>query len=102
MAVLQAAHMKQRRGQSLDPPQTWALSVQQQGHNQRPVVNKLARWLWETAHYGNAFNPVSPQPAACGRLNILLRYPPGVAWNDLDHGEGFGLGADNTDNTSGH
>jgi transposase len=68
-AVLQAARMKQRRGQSLDPLQTWALSVQQrQGHNKATcaLANKLARRLWAMAHHGNAFNPYhfSQRPVA--------------------------------------
>ena len=47
-AVLQAARVKQRRGQPLDPLQAWALSVQQrQGHNKAAcaLANKLARRL---------------------------------------------------------
>jgi transposase len=68
-AVLQAARMKQRRGQPLDPLQAWALSVQQrQGHNKAAcaLANKLARRLWAMAHHGNAFDPwqVSQRPAA--------------------------------------
>lgn len=66
-AVLQAARLKQRRGQSLDPLQTWALGVQdKRGHNKAAcaLANKLARRLWAMEHHGQAFNPrhVSQRP----------------------------------------
>lgn len=68
-AVLQAARMKQRRGQALDPLQQWALSVQdRQGHNKAAcaLANKLARRLWAMEHHGRAFDPhhVSQRPLA--------------------------------------
>lgn len=59
-AVLQAARMKQRRGQALDPLQVWALDLQQrQGHNKAAVglANKLARRLWAIEHHGTRFDP---------------------------------------------
>jgi transposase len=66
-AVLQAARIRQRRGQPLDPLQAWALSVQQrQGHNKAAcaLANKLARRLWAMEHHGRAFDPhhVSQRP----------------------------------------
>ena len=69
-AVLQAARMKQRRGQALDPLQAWALDLQQrQGHNKAAVglANKLARRLWATEHHGARFDAhhVSERPQAC-------------------------------------
>ena len=68
-AVLQAARMKQRRGQALDPLQQWALSVQdRQGHNKAAcaLANKLARRLWAMEHHGQSFDPhhVSQRPLA--------------------------------------
>ncbi len=68
-AVLQAAQMKQRRGQALDPLQQWALSVQdRQGHNKAAcaLANKLARRLWSMEHHGKTFDPrhVSQRPLA--------------------------------------
>ncbi len=68
-AVLQAARIKQRRGQTLDPLQAWALSVQdRQGHNKAAcaLANKLARRLWAMEHHGQAFDPhhVSRRPTA--------------------------------------
>lgn len=68
-AVLQAARLKQRRGQRLDPLQSWALSVQaRQGHNKAAcaLANKLARRLWAMAHHGQPFDPhhLSRRPAA--------------------------------------
>lgn len=59
-SVLQAARMKQRRGQPLDPLQTWAVSVQQrQGHNKAAcaLANKLARRLWAMERHGKGFDP---------------------------------------------
>lgn len=59
-AVLQAARMKQRRGQALDPLQVWALDLQQrQGHNKAAVglANRLARRLWAIEHHGTRFDP---------------------------------------------
>jgi len=53
-AVLQGARMRQRRGQTLNPLQAWALSVQlRQGHNKAAcaLANKLARRLWATHHH---------------------------------------------------
>jgi transposase len=66
-SVLQAARLKQRRGQSLDLLQAWALSVQQrQGHNKAAcaLANKLARRLWAMEHHGKRFDPnhVSRRP----------------------------------------
>lgn len=66
-AVLQAARLRQRRGQPLDPLQTWALSVlDRQGHNKAAcaLANKLARRLWAMEHHGQAFDPhhVSQRP----------------------------------------
>lgn len=58
-AVLQAAKVRQRRGQVLDPLQAWALSVQQrQGHNKAAVAlaNKLVRRLWAMEHHGKGFD----------------------------------------------
>lgn len=68
-AVLQAARIKQRRGQALDPLQQWALSVQdRKGHNKAAcaLANKLARRLWTMEHHGQAFDPhhVSQRPLA--------------------------------------
>lgn len=68
-AVLQAARMKQRRGQALDPLQQWALSLQdRQGHNKAAcaLANKLARRLWAMEHHGRAFDPhhLSQRPLA--------------------------------------
>lgn len=69
-AVLQAARMKQRRGQALDPLQAWALDLQQrQGHNKAAVAlaNKLARRLWAIEHHGARFDArhVSERPQSC-------------------------------------
>ena len=69
-AVLQAARMKQRRGQALDPLQAWALNLQQrQGHNKAAVAlaNKLARRLWAIEHHGARFDAhhVSERPQPC-------------------------------------
>lgn len=66
-AVLQAARLKQRRGQALDPLQAWALKVQEmRGHNKAAcaLANKLARRLWATERHGQAFDPkhVSRRP----------------------------------------
>lgn len=58
-AVLQAARIKQRRGQALDPLQQWAVSVQdRQGHNKAAcaLANKLARRLWAMEHHGQSFD----------------------------------------------
>jgi transposase len=68
-AVLQAARLKQRRGQALDPLQAWALKVQDtRGHNKAAcaLANKLARRLWAMEHHGQAFDPrhVSQRPIA--------------------------------------
>lgn len=68
-AVLQAARMKQRRGQALDPLQAWALSVQdRQGHNKAAcaLANKLARRLWAMQHHGKRFDAhhLSQRPIA--------------------------------------
>lgn len=68
-AVLQAARLKQRRGQSIDPLQSWALALQaRQGHNKAAcaLANKLARRLWAMEHHGQAFDPhhLSQRPAA--------------------------------------
>ena len=68
-AVLQAARMKQRRGQDLDPLQAWALKVQDtRGHNKAAcaLANKLARRLWAMDHHGTPFDPrhVSERPRA--------------------------------------
>ena len=68
-AVLQAARMKQRRGQDLDPLQAWALKVQDTcGHNKAAcaLANKLARRLWAMEHHGTRFDPhhVSERPHA--------------------------------------
>jgi transposase len=68
-AVLQAARIRQRRGQPLDPLRTWALSVQdRQGHNKAAcaLANKLARRLWAMEHHGQAFDPhhLSQRPLA--------------------------------------
>ncbi|KAF1688610.1 IS110 family transposase [Pseudoxanthomonas koreensis] len=68
-AVLQAARLKQRRGQALDPLQAWALKVQDtRGHNKAAcaLANKLARRLWAMEHHGRAFDPqhVSQRPIA--------------------------------------
>lgn len=68
-AVLQAARIRQRRGQALDPLQAWALSLQdRQGHNKGAcaLANKLARRLWAMEHHGNRFDPrhVSQRPTA--------------------------------------
>lgn len=68
-AVLQAARIQQRRGQTLDPLQAWALSLQaRQGHNKAAcaLANKLARRLWAMEHHGQAFDPhhVSQRPTA--------------------------------------
>lgn len=68
-AVLQAARMKQRRGQALDPLQAWALKVQDtRGHNKAAcaLANKLARRLWAMEHHGTRFDPhhVSERPHA--------------------------------------
>ncbi|MBB1062189.1 IS110 family transposase [Marilutibacter spongiae] len=67
-AVLQAARVKQRRGQALDPLRQWALAVQDtRGHNVAAcaLANKLARRLWAMEHHGHAFDPghVSQRPA---------------------------------------
>lgn len=68
-AVLQAARLKQRRGQPLNPLQSWALDVHgRQGHNKAAcaLANKLARRLWAMEHHGKAFDPhhVSQRPVA--------------------------------------
>lgn len=68
-AVLQAARMKQRRGQALDPLQAWALKVQDtRGHNKAAcaLANKLARRPWAMEHHGTRFDPhhVSERPHA--------------------------------------
>ena len=68
-AVLQGARLKHKRGQPLDPLQTWALGVQdQRGHNKAAcaLANKLARRLWAMEHHGQDFDPrhVSRQPIA--------------------------------------
>ena len=68
-AVLQAARMKQRRGQALDPLQAWALKIQDaRGHNKAAcaLANKLARRLWAMEHHGMPFDPrhVSERPHA--------------------------------------
>ncbi|HEY2347054.1 MAG TPA: IS110 family transposase [Xanthomonadaceae bacterium] len=68
-AVLFAAKARQRKGQTLDRLQAWALDVQQrQGHNKAAVAlaNKLARRLWAMEHHGQAFDPnhLSKRPAS--------------------------------------
>jgi len=103
-AVLQAARIKQRRGQTLDPLQTWALSLQaRQGHNKAAcaLANKLARrgcGRWNTTARLSI-----PTTSASGRPRPEFNpfHPSGVARHDLDHDEGFGPEADNADNTPG-
>ena len=68
-AVLQAARIKRRRGQALDPLRQWALSIQdRKGHNRAAcaLANKLARRLWAMEHHGQTFDPhpVSQRPLA--------------------------------------
>lgn len=68
-AVLQAARIKQRRGQPLDPLQAWALKLQEtRGHNKAAcaLANKLARRLWAMEHHGRSFDPhhISQRPQA--------------------------------------
>jgi transposase len=68
-AVLQGARLKHKRGQPLDPLQTWALGVQdKRGHNKAAcaLANKLARRLWAMEHHGKAFDPhhLSQRPVA--------------------------------------
>ena len=68
-AVLQGARMKLKRGQPLDPLQSWALGVQdKRGHNKATcaLANKLARRLWAMEHHGKGFDAyhISRQPIA--------------------------------------
>jgi transposase len=58
-AALRAAQVRQRKDQSLDHLQAWALALQaRQGHNKAAVAlaNKMARRVWAMEHHHVAFD----------------------------------------------